>query len=127
MPVAVLILGVNKIKLNNDGSISSYSSEKLSDLPSQVNNHRLVITKSKMFLIGGRTSSGYNLSHPVTTIKSANYEGFKIDYTEQYNKLKRQVDTSSFALPNRNSSSNPKYNTQNTQLSYYIYPGTINP
>ena len=120
------VLGVNKFKLNSDGSIQDYSYEEISNLPSQVNNHRIVITKSKMFLIGGRTSSGYSFSHPVTTIKSANYEGFKIDYTQQYNNLNRQMDTSLFALPNRNNSSNPKYNTQNTQLKYYIYPGVFN-
>lgn len=121
MPISHQKDGLRKIPLSISGDING-DIINLSIFPIQQTKHRVVIINGKIISIGGESPFTGN-NNPITNVLTSEYYGGLDSYSDCFTRPIRTPNSTVFALPNRNTNYNPKFNYKYTGIKYYIYTG----
>lgn len=91
--------------INTDGSLGTFTSS--ATLPVAVSSHRVVVTSSRLYIIGGYTGSA------LSTLHFCSFSGGVNDYSSYYNGSYEATSSTDFRLPDLEASAT-------TGTAYYI-------
>ena len=92
--------------INADGTLGTWTTG--TPLPLAIDYSQVIVTSSRVYILGGRTSSGN-----ISTIYSASFSGGLNDYSPYYDGTIQPTDPNSFGLPD--------FTAQDTASNIYHY------